>query len=220
MATPRQEDKSTQNSEDAARHTGERTSEQVTRSAQTAADTGEKMAQSGANLLQQNAEQTRRTGEVVAEAGQQMARAGANLLQQNAQTFEKVLRSGVDMTAAVMGSSSDQLSRTFGFSGNEAQEATERSARNAVTILHSSAAVTKGMSGMHQEYFHFVRHQLEKNMERMNELWRCRTPQDLAAVQTDFVRETMESALETGRRMADMSLRLAEDAANQMKRAA
>jgi phasin family protein len=74
------------------------------------------------------------------------------------------------------------------------------------------------MSGI--EYFQFVRHQLEKNMERMNELWRCRTPQDLAAVQTDFVRETMESALETGRRMADMSLRLAEDAANQMKRAA
>src|SRR5436190_10477280 len=35
-----------------------------------------------------------------------------------------------------------------------------------------------------------VRHQVEKSMDHMNELWSCRTPQDFAAVQSDMVRET------------------------------
>jgi hypothetical protein len=123
---------------------------------------------------------------------------------------------GLEMATAVMGRSTDQLSRTLGLSGTEAQPATERSARNAATILHSSTAVAKGMSGMSQEYFAFVRHQIESTMNSMNELWGCRTPQDVAAVQSDFVRETVESALDSSRRMANMSLKAADDAAKHM----
>jgi hypothetical protein len=53
-------------------------------------------------------------------------------------------------------------------------------------------------------------------MARMNELWHCRTPQDVAAVPSDLVRETVGSVLESSRRVADMSLKLADDAAKHM----
>jgi hypothetical protein len=56
---------------------------------------------------------------------------------------------------------------------------------------------------MSREYFEFVRHQFENGMDRMNEFWGCRTPQDLVAVQTNFVRDTMKTVLDTNRRMAD-----------------
>jgi len=56
---------------------------------------------------------------------------------------------------------------------------------------------------------------METTMDRMNELWTCRTPHDVAAVQSDFMRETVEGAVESGRRMADMSLK-ATEAAKQM----
>ena len=55
-------------------------------------------------------------------------------------------------------------------------------------------------------------------MERMNELWRCRTPQDIAAVQSDLVRETAGSVLESSRKVADMSLKVADDATKHMER--
>jgi phasin family protein len=186
MANPRQEDKSTQSVDDTVRRTAERT-----------------------------AEQTRRIGQTAAEAGEEVARAGANLLQQNAE-LQNAWRFGLDMATAVMGRSTDQLGRTLGLSGSEAQQATERSARNAETILYSTTAVIKGMSGMSREYFEFVRHQIENSIDRTNELWRCRTPQDVAAVQSDLVRDTVESVLESSRRMADMSLKLAEDTAKHM----
>jgi hypothetical protein len=198
MANPRQEDKSTQNIEDTARRASERTAEQTSRIGQAAA------------------EQTTRIGQAATEAGEEVARAGAHLLQQNAETLQNAWRFGLDTATAVMGRSTDQLGRTLGLSGNEAQQATERSARNTETILYTGTAATKLMGGMSREYFEFVRHQVENSMDRMNELWRCRTPQDVAAVQSDLVRETVGSVLESSRRMADMSLKLADDAAKHM----
>ena len=209
MANPGHDEKSAKNIEDTAHRTSERTAEQTSRIGQAAAE-------QTARIGQFAAEQTTRVGQAAAEAREQMARVGADLLQQNAETLQNALRLGLEMATAVMGRSTDQLSRTLGLSGTEAQPATERSARNAATILHSSTAVAKGMSGMSQEYFAFVRHQIESTMNSMNELWRCRTPQDVAAVQSDFVRETVESALDSSRRMANMSLKAADDAAKHM----
>jgi hypothetical protein len=186
MANPHPEDKSTQTAEEAVRRTSERTAEQTKRIAETAVETGQEVVQSGADLLQQNA-----------------------------QTLQNALRFGMSTTTALMGRSTDQVSRTMGLSGNDVQQVTERSARNAVSVLHTTAAVAKVMNDMSREYFAFVQHQMESTMDRMSELWGCRTPQDVAAVQSELVRHTVESAVESTRRIADMSLK-ATDAAKQM----
>jgi hypothetical protein len=198
MAKPHQEDKSAQSFEDAARRTSENAAAQTSRIGQAAA------------------EQTSRVGQAAANAGEEVARVGANLLQQNAQTLQNTWRSSLETATAIMGRSTDQLGRTLGLSGNGAQEATERSARNAETVLYASTAATKVMDGMSREYFELFRHQIEKSMDRMNDLWSCRSPQDVAAIQSDLVRETVESVLESSRRMADMSLKLADDASKHM----
>jgi len=199
MANPRQEEKSTQNIADATRQTAQETAEQATRIGQSAA------------------EQTARIGQATTQAGEEVARVGANLMKQNAETLQNAWRFGLDMTSAVMGRSTEQIGRTLGLTGNGAQEAAERSARNAQSILYSATAASKVMSGMSQEYFALVRHQMEHGMERMNELWNCRTPQDLAAVQSDLVRDAVGSVLESSRRMADMSVKLTEDATKRME---
>ncbi|OAF12982.1 Phasin protein [Bradyrhizobium centrolobii] len=190
MANPRQEERPTQAAEDAARRISEKTEEQ-----------------------------TKRIRDTAIQASQEMARASADLLQQNAETAQRTLQFGLDMTTSLMNRSTDEFSRALGLSGDEAQRATERSARSAATVLQSTTAMAKGMSGLSQEYFAFVRHQIESSMDRMNELWRCRTPQDVVAVQSDFVREAVESAVESSRRMADMSLRTADDTAKRMAQA-
>lgn len=198
MANPRQEEKSTQGIEDAARRATERTGEQTSRIGQAAV------------------EQTTRVGQAAAEAGQEVARASANLLQQNAETFQNAWRFGLEMATTVMGRSTEQFGRTLGLSGDRVQQATERSARDAQTILYTSTAAAKVMGGMSREYLQLVRHQVEKNLDHMNELWACRTPQDFAAIQSDMVHETVETVLESSRRIADMSLKMADDAGKQI----
>jgi phasin family protein len=187
MANPRQEDKSTQSTEDTA-----------------------------SRITEKTAEQASRIGQAAADAGEEVARISANLLQENAKTLQNTWRFGLETATAVMGRSTDRLGRTLGLSGNEAQQATERSARNAESVLYATTAATKVMDGASREYFDFVRQQIENSMDRMNDLWSCRTPQDLAAVQSDLMREAVGSVLESSRRVADMSLKLAEDAAKHM----
>jgi phasin family protein len=201
MANPRQEDKSTQAMEDAARRV-ERATEQTTRIGQAAAD------------------QTARVGQAAAEAGEEVARASANLLKHNVETVQNAWRLGLEAVTSAMGRSTEQFGRTLGLSDGVQQaatEATERSVRNTQTLLYTGTAAVKVMGGISQEYFQMVRQQVEKNMDHMNELWTCRTPQDFAAVQSDMARETVETALESSRRIADMSLKMADDAGKQIK---
>lgn len=180
----RQEEKSTQAPEDTIRHATE-----------------------------QAAEQPRRIGLAAAQATEEVAKTSATLFQQNAEFLRNSWRFGVDVATAVVGRSADQFGRTLGLSGSEAQRATERSARNAETILYSATAASKGLNGLSQEYFQLVRRQLETSMDRASELWRCRSPHDVVALQSDIVGDALGSFLESSRRMADLSLKLTEDAA-------
>lgn len=133
-------------------------------------------------IRESTAEQTERIEETAIETSQGVARVGTDLLRQNVEILQTAMRAGLDMATGAMGRSTNQL----GISGSEVQEATERTTRSAATILHSTTAAAEGVSRMSQEYFAFVHHQIERNMERMNKLWGCRSPQDVAAVQVEF----------------------------------
>ena len=161
---------------------------------------------------EQAAEQTRRIGLAAAKAGEEVSKAGADLLSQNAEMMQNTWRFGVEAMTETMNRSTEHFGRTFGWTGDDAQQATERSVRNAQSMMESATAVSKGLNDISREYFQFARRQMEQNMDRMSELWRCRTPHEFAAVQSDLIRDTMTGVLENGRRVADMSLKVADDA--------
>jgi vacuolar-type H+-ATPase subunit H len=124
--------------EDATRRAGEKAAEQTSRIGQAAAD------------------QTARVGQAAAEAGEEVARASADLIKQNVETLQNACRFGLDAASSVVGRSTEQFGRTLGLSGEGVQEATERSARNAQTILYTGTAAARVMGGMSREYFHMV----------------------------------------------------------------
>jgi phasin family protein len=165
---------------------------------------------------EQAAEQTRRIGLAAAKTSEDLSRASADLLRQNAEMVQNAWRFGMEAVTQVVNCSTDQLSRAFGLTGDEAQQATERSVRNTQTVMESASAVSKGTNEISREYFQLARGQLDKNIERMNELWRCRTPHEFVAVQSDLIRDTMTGVLESGRRLADMSVKVADDAGKRM----
>jgi phasin family protein len=209
MANPRQEDKSSQKIEESVRQTGERTGEQASRVGQTAFDTSGKMAEAGTDASE-------KMGRAGADASNKVAQAGADLVQQNAQALQNAWRTGIDMFTTMMDRSKEQLDRSLGLSGNEAQQATERTARNAEVILSSTTAASNAISGLSREYFELARHQMEKSMEQVQRFPACRTPQEFAAAHSDFVREMMAGAFESSRRLAEMSMKFTDDAAKRV----
>jgi hypothetical protein len=134
----------------------------------------------------------------VEDSGQKAAEVGSDLLRRNAETVQTAVRVGLDVAAAAVGGSTNQL----GLAGSQVQDAAEQTTRSAATVLHSTTAAAEGISRISQEYFAFVHHQIERNVQRMNKLWGCRSPQELAAVQVEFLRESIEDAMQSGWRMA------------------
>jgi hypothetical protein len=181
------------------------------KASQTAQSVGEKVRRTE----ERAAEQTKRIGETAIDAGQEVTRVSADLLRQNAETLQNAMRCGLEMTTAAIGRSTDQFNRTFDLSG-DVQQATERSARNTAATLQSTSAAAQAMSEMYREYFAFVRHQMENTINRMSQFWACRTPQDVAALQSDIMRETVQNAVESSRRMVNIMSVKVDDAAKRM----
>jgi len=60
--------------------------------------------------------------------------------------------------------------------------------------------------------FSAVQDHLQKNMDAVNRIAGVRSVQDFVAVQSDLVREGLQQVIDTNRRIAEVSLRIADEA--------
>lgn len=197
------------------------TSEQTSRTAfDKTADAGRDAAQRAADAGQKVADETVRTARAVtneaADAGQRAARAGADIARSGAETMQQFVQSGLEMTAQVTERSVDQLAQAFGFSGRQAQEAAQQSSRNIEAIAQCGTVLAKGFQDISREFVGLERNWLERNLDNVNALMRVRTLHDLIAVESRLVRENLEHMLEHGRRIAELSVQVANEASQKI----
>jgi hypothetical protein len=129
---------------------------------------------------------------------------------------EQLWRSGLDIASHFAGQSSSQMARSMGLSDEKAQEAAERSSRNIDAIVHSSRAYANVFQGISRELSSLCRERMDRNLEKMNDMMRSRTPQELIAAQSDLFRENLEGFLQGSKRVAEASVRVADQATRQL----
>jgi len=157
-------------------------------------------------------EQASRIAQVSTDASERVARAGTELLQRNAETIQEALQSSAEIAARLTGRSADQFARVFGISDDEAFKAAQKSSDNLEAIIQSSSVLAGVGQSISREWVNFTRERMEQNFNRFESLLRCRTPQDLAAVQSEFLRDNLESFLQCARRIAEASMQMADEA--------
>jgi len=160
----------------------------------------------------QMSEDAIQSAHTTAEAGERAARAGADMLGRNADIMHKAWEMSGTMAAQLAQQSADQVARALGVSGEEARKAAEQSSANVEAVIGSSAVIAESLQSISREWMEFARSHFERNLARCNELSRCRTPQDFAAVQSEAVRENLEGALHSARRTAEISARAVDSA--------
>ena len=161
-------------------------------------------------------ETTRRaaqTARTMSDAAERTARTGADVFHRNSEQVRQTFEMGSGAAARMAELAFGQFARAFGVvTGNGAQQATQQSARNVETILHSSALIADGVQTISREWLTFVQNRAERNMERFEALTHCRSVQDCIAAQTDLVRDSIEDLLQTTRRVAEVSTRMVDQA--------
>ena len=147
---------------------------------------------------------------MVADICERAARAGAEMLQKNVETAQQALQSGAEMAARLTESSVNQFGRVLGLSADGTHTAAQQSSENIDAIMRSSAMIVEVTQSISREWTDFARERIEQNFNRFDSLLRCRTPQDFAALQSELLRDNLESFLQCARRVAEKSVHVAD----------
>jgi hypothetical protein len=159
----------------------------------------------------EQAENVRQTAESVAETMATTVAFPVHLARRTAETARENVRSSLDTAAQGFHRLTEQFTNLTGLA--EAEELARRSLDNFQAVSDSSTVLARGIQEASQVWFSLAQERLTKNVEGFTRLARCRSPQDFIATQSELARDAMQRAVETSRRIGQVSMRVADEAA-------
>jgi hypothetical protein len=171
----------------------------------------EQAARASEKTANEFAEGASRVKDAAARASDQAMRASVDMMQRNAETVQHTLECGAKLAARMTERSADQFGRAIGFSGEGAQRAA-RSSRDLEAIVQSGTVLTELAQRLCEEWVEIARARMDRGFNRIDALMQCRTPQDFAALQSELMRDNLETFLGYARKVGEHSARLADEA--------
>src|SRR3954453_14882155 len=159
------------------------------------------------------AETARAVTNEAARVGEQSARAGADMARRGAETARDTVQSGVTMATQSFQRLNDQFTQALGFNGPQAEDLPRRSSQNLQAVSQASSVLMKGAQEVSHEVLGLVQARVQKNIDGLGRLVGCRSVQDYVAVQSDLMRDGLSQVIDTNKRIAELSVRVAEEAA-------
>jgi len=159
------------------------------------------------------ADEAARTAPTVTDEAARAARAGADVLHSSTETARETLESGIKTANQTFQRMTDQVAQVMGFSGPQSEELARRSSQNLQAVTQASTVLARGFQEASNEVLRFVQDRLTKNVDSLNRLAGCRSVQDVVAVQSELVRDTLWQVIDANKRVAELSLRIASEAA-------
>ena len=169
----------------------------------------EQAARASERTASEFAEGASRMKDAAARASDRAMRASVEIMQRNAETVQHTLEYGAKLAARMTERSADQFGRAIGFSG---EGAAQRSSRDLEAIVQSGTVLTELTQRLCEEWVEIARARMDRGFGRIDALLQCRTPQDFAALQSELMRDNLETFLGYARKVGEHSARLADEA--------
>ena len=172
-----------------------------------------KTADAGRRAAEEAAHVTSAAADEAARVGEQTARAGVEVFRRGAETARDTMQASFDAAQQNVQHVTDQFTQMLGFTGPQSEEISRRSSESLQAVIEASTVLAQGAQEVSQQLFDFVQGQLQRNLDAVNRIARSRSVQDVMAVQSELVRENLQQVIDTNRRVAELSARVADEAA-------
>jgi hemerythrin-like domain-containing protein len=140
-------------------------------------------------------------------------RAGMEGFQSMARTMQEALENSFGAASEMTRRSTREVTQGFSATGGDVQGLTEQASQNLRVAAQSAAALARSFQDISREAFEMSQRRWQRNLEGLNALARCRSLQDLVAVQSSLIRDNLEQTVENSRRLAERTIQMADEAA-------
>jgi phasin family protein len=164
------------------------------------------VAQAAGEGAREASEQTETLIRTAARATAHNVSANAETAAQATEPFRKASGFMTETASQLTQRTADQFLSVFGFSGEQPQQALRAATANIDAIAKSTSVVAEGAQTVSRECLGLARDRMERNLKQWERLVACRSFQDIAAAQTELLRENMEQTFCSVRRLAELSM--------------
>jgi len=153
-------------------------------------------------------ETTQRITEDVADT----LRAGVEGAQTVVATMQEAVEHSLGMFTELARRSTGQTLLTAGRADGDAQGLTEEASHNLRAVAESTTAMARGLREVSREVVDRSQKRLQRNLEGLNALARCRSVTELVEIQSALLRDNLEQTLENSRHIAELTIKMADEA--------
>src|SRR5919107_1534398 len=139
-------------------------------------------------------------------------RAGVESTQTMAQAMQEAVSSSFSAFSELARRSAGQTLPLVGQPDGTTQGLTEETAHNLRAVAQSSAALTRGLQDVSREVVERSQKRLQRNLDGLQALARCRSMTDFIEVQTSLLRDNLEQTVENSRRIAELTIQMTGEA--------
>jgi phasin family protein len=156
---------------------------------------------------------TRRPDAISKENAKPPYDAGLDNMRHAAEATQDAARSALANASENARHFSDLMTQALGLPAEKGQELARQSSENFDAIMETGKVLARGFEDISREWVHLTQERSQKNLDRLNSLSRSQSAQDFVAAQSDLVRENLQQLAENGRRIAEISTCISNEAA-------
>jgi hypothetical protein len=163
---------------------------------------------------------TDRIARTAADVSERTSKIGIEVVKRSAETAKQVWEASSEAAARLTERSANQFGRVLGFSGEDAQKTIQGSSQQFEALMQSGGVVASASQDISREWVEMARGIMEATIDRSETFARCRTPQDVFAMQLELASDNIKTLLQGTRRMSVLSERAAQDAVTKISETA
>lgn len=140
-------------------------------------------------------------------------RTGTEGAQSIVQSMQQVVENSFGLFSEMARRSTGQAMQMFARPGGDARGLAEQASDEIRGAAQPNAVLARGLQDVSREWFELSQKRLQTNLDGLNALARCRSMNDFVTVQSSLIRDNLEQTVDNSRRMAELTMKLADEAA-------